>query len=88
LFDPRASFENIVIHGAKPGELQNISIELEGLARGDYRVRWWDTRTGEVINEEPVVASDQPLRLSAPRFARDVAVKIIPTVRENNAHRR
>jgi hypothetical protein len=78
LFDPHASFENTVLHGERPSELTNVSIELKGLVRGNYRVLWWDTRTGEVVNEESVFVSDRPLRVSSPRFTRDVAVKILP----------
>ena len=81
VFDPRASFENVVIRNAKPEKLADVKIELQGLARGGYRVQWWNTQTGEVINEQPVTVSEQPLRLAAPPFTRDVAAKILSVPR-------
>ena len=80
LFDPQAGFENVVIRGAEPRVLPEIQLELRGLAAGNYRVRWWDTRAGKVIKDERAAATDRLLPLTAPRFTRDLAVKIVPAV--------
>jgi hypothetical protein len=78
LFDPQASFESVVIRGAKPDISTGIQLDLQGLDAGAYRAEWWDTRTGKIIKQEPVAATDQGLFLTAPAFARDVAVRIVP----------
>jgi hypothetical protein len=81
LFDPRASFENVVLHGVDPPLLPAVRLTVQGLAARNYRVQWWDTRRGQVVAEQTVTAGDGPLVLSAPPFARDLAVRILPAER-------
>jgi hypothetical protein len=81
LFDPRASFENVVLHGVAPPLLPAVQLTVQELAARDYRVQWWDTRRGQVVAEQTVTAGDGPLVLSAPPFARDLAVRILPAER-------
>ncbi|MBC8868064.1 MAG: hypothetical protein H8E44_01535, partial [Planctomycetes bacterium] len=78
LFDPQASFENIVIRKAKPARVEGAMIELRGLKDGNYRVLWWDTWEGRIVKEDSVASSDGGLRLAVPSFTRDIACKIVP----------
>jgi hypothetical protein len=87
IFDPNASFENVVVHKAKPEKLADIKIEMQGLAGGNYRIEWWNTQTGEVIKEQSVTISERPLRFAAPPFTRDVAAKILPASYQYDPHR-
>jgi len=73
------------VEGGKvqPGPARRgASVNLEGLAEGNYRIEWWDTRTGEVIatDSQPV----RPLRhfgygigLQPPEFQGDIAARVI-----------
>jgi hypothetical protein len=60
----------------------SASVNVAGLPQGNYRIEWWDTRTGEAVgtDAEPV----RPLRhfgygieLHPPAFQGDIAARII-----------
>ncbi len=77
LFDPAASWENIVIRQRQPGIISAQQIEVSGLKPGTYRVRWWDTRSGEVAKQDELRIEDDTLRLVAPSWQRDIACKVV-----------
>jgi hypothetical protein len=45
--------------------------------RANYRVEWWDTRQGRMIEEQSVAANDGALLLQPPPFARDIALRAV-----------
>jgi hypothetical protein len=76
LFNPAASWSNIVIEQHPPSEIQNAKIELSRLPAGDYQVEWFDTRSGRVIRKEQSSVADGNLRLIAPPFSHDLACRV------------
>ena len=52
-------------------------ISVPGLSGGNYRVVWWDTYQGKIIQEsKQSVVENQPLKLDAPAMTTDVAAWI------------
>jgi hypothetical protein len=52
LFDPAASWENVVIRKHQPETMTVSRSTWAACSRASYRVEWWDTRTGEVVQQE------------------------------------
>ena len=46
------------------------------LTDGPMRVEWWDTRKGAVIRSDDVTPDNGALRLTAPSFTRDIALRV------------
>jgi hypothetical protein len=59
-----------------PPALRDISVTVLGLGDGDYRVTWFDTRTGAEIGADAASARGGALVVRAPEFRRDLAAKI------------
>lgn len=78
LFDPEASWESIVTMKREPATLTATCVALKGLAAGDYRVEWFDTRAGRVVASDTVSLSEPVLRLESPSWQRDLACRIVP----------
>jgi len=55
----------------------DASVTIPGLAQGQYRVEYWDTFEGVVVERQNVTADAAGLRLSLPEFRIDIAAKII-----------
>jgi len=77
LFDPQASFENIVIRKATPAKISDATIEIRDLKTGTYRVQWWDTREGKVVKQDTASPTGGVLQLAVPPFTRDIACKVV-----------
>lgn len=67
----------------KPKDLKSVlrsgmtvTLELE-LAKGNYRVEWLDTKTGDIIEGRMWQHSGGSGRLKSPRFDNDIALKIV-----------
>lgn len=45
--------------------------------QANYRVEWWDTRQGTVVEEQTVAARNGALLLRPPRFRRDIALRAV-----------
>ncbi len=56
----------------EPGE-----VRIAGFPAGRYRVEYWNTYKGEIEAVTTAVTAGGPLRLSTPRIATDIAVKIL-----------
>jgi len=78
LYDTNASWAATVLEQRVPAEVTGAQLEINGLPSGPCRARWWDTREGRVIREEVAQAAGGSVRLAAPVFRRDLAVKIGP----------
>jgi hypothetical protein len=46
-------------------------------ASGRYRIEWWHTRSGRVMNRERRDHENGTLRLNSPQFTEDIALKIV-----------
>lgn len=78
LFDPQASWANVVIRKQTPGSVAGVEVTIRDLAAGQYRVQWWDTWEGKSLAESIAAPQDGVLRLAVPTFSRDLAAKIEP----------
>jgi hypothetical protein len=57
-------------------EMANLRVTLPSVPPGECLVEWWNTHTGEVIQDAKVTADGGGLRLSVPRFTGDIAALI------------
>jgi len=78
LFDPQASWDSIVIDRRTPAPHEQTSLDVTGLLPGMYRIEWWDTRTGQVVEQHDLITDDGRLQRTAPTWQRDVAFKVLP----------
>jgi hypothetical protein len=85
LFDPAASWENVVIRKHQPVSRNDDRIDVAGLQPGVYRVQWWNTRSGEVLQQERLVLNQPVLELAVPQWQRDIACKIVPVPADPSA---
>lgn len=61
---------------------KDASLNLAGLAEGNYRIEWWDTKTGEIIGTDaqpvhPLRHFGYGIELKPPEFQGDIAARII-----------
>lgn len=59
-----------------PPALRDITVTVMGLSDGEYRVTWYDTRSGEEIGADAASARGGALVARVPEFRRDLAAKI------------
>jgi hypothetical protein len=78
LFDPLASWDSVVISKRTPAFHNDTQVEISGLQPGRYRIQWWETRTGQVLEQHDVSISEGPLRVRVPPWHRDIAGKLTP----------
>jgi hypothetical protein len=76
LFNREAAWASRGVHGVKPTEIRDATLEWSAPAPGAYRVEWWDTRQGKTIRQQQRSPSGATIRLPVPAFARDIACKI------------
>ncbi len=58
--------------------LENLTVTVPECADGIYRVEYWDTQTGTIIQRNDVRAANDRLILDLPPLRQDVAFKIRP----------
>jgi hypothetical protein len=80
LFDPQAGWDSIVIEHRTPVPHEQTALDVTGLSPGAYRIEWWDTRTGQIIEQLDLTTDDGRLHLAAPVWQRDVALKVVPSI--------
>lgn len=78
LVNRQATWWNLVVEKRQSDPIDSASVALDGLAPGRYAVLWWDTYEGVPLARQTMVAEEGRLRLTAPRFRRDLACKIVP----------
>ncbi|HEY3323475.1 MAG TPA: DUF5060 domain-containing protein [Planctomycetota bacterium] len=76
LNDSRFTWWKVLMDKAEPSEVKDASVTLTGLEAGAYKVQWWDTLSGKIVKEETGNADAGGLKVSAPVFTRDIAVKV------------
>jgi hypothetical protein len=55
-----------------------LSLSIGGLLDGPYRVEFWDTREGKIVETADVEAKNTLIRVALPPLARDMAFKVKP----------
>jgi len=58
---------------------RNITIDVQHLETGEYRVEFWDCQRGIIIKKEPLTINiaGHVARVQVPAFRRDIAVKVV-----------
>ncbi len=74
--NPQATWWNLVVEKRPVESIRNDSISLTGLKDGAYRIQWWDTYTGQVLQEGKNMATGGTLKLPIPEFSKDLACKV------------
>ena len=64
-------------YGRTPGPVRGLQVPLTGLRDGAYRLEWWDTRQGTVLQTTRATCAGGKLLIQAPDFTRDIAVKVM-----------
>ena len=59
-----------------PKPVLDVAVTLDGLANGIYRVRWYDTLSGDMVSEEKVKTTQKRLVVKVAALPRDLAAKI------------
>jgi len=62
--------------GRKPSEFKGLRAAIPPPSPGRWRVEWWDTRTGEIIQHETAEVKENAMNLIVPDFDRDLAAKL------------
>jgi hypothetical protein len=78
LFHRDASWRETVTGGRLPSELSEVAFELREMPDGAYEAEWWDTRSGAAVRTDSVESRNRLVRLRAPAFTRDLALKVKP----------
>ncbi|NLT78101.1 MAG: hypothetical protein GXX98_16400 [Planctomycetes bacterium] len=77
LSDKDATRWNLVVAGQRPQEIAAATLEVEGLAPGEYIVQWWDTHQGVCFETQRVRCERNPLSVSVPVLHSDIVCKIV-----------
>jgi hypothetical protein len=77
LSNRQATWWNIGVDKATPGDIGGATLTLEGLEPGTYRVLWWDTWKGVVVEQQEVGSGAAKIQLKIPSFSRDIACKVV-----------
>jgi len=77
VYNPQATWQAIEVEKQVPKEVRGASLEIGPVAQGEYRVQWWHTREGKVIEEANASSAGGKLRISVPAFTTDVACRIV-----------
>lgn len=77
LFNPEATWWNLVVEKRQPTQIKDAAIEVQGLQPGNYRVEWWHTYEGRIIKQESVSLGGSSLHLTVPPFSHDIGCKIV-----------
>ncbi|MBN1360922.1 MAG: DUF5060 domain-containing protein [Sedimentisphaerales bacterium] len=71
-----AAWWNLVVAGQRPQEIAPATLEVEGLAPGEYIVQWWDTHQGTCFETQRVQCERNRLSVLVPAMRGDIACKI------------
>ena len=58
---------------------RDITIDVQGLETGEYRIEFWDCRQGIITKQEPLTIkiAGHVSRVQVPAFRRDIAIKVV-----------
>lgn len=77
LSNKEAAWWNIVVAGQPPQTITAATLEIEGLAPGEYTVEWWDTRQGAAVESHRARCEQNQLSVTVPMVRSDIACKIV-----------
>jgi len=72
-----ATWWNIVVASNAPQEVEDATLEIQGLAPGEYAVEWWDTGRGICVETHRVRHNQSQLSVAVPPVRSDIACKIV-----------
>jgi len=78
LISAEATWADHLDPDARPSTLRGLNVQVKDLAPGVYRVQWWDTNQGQVVQEAQAQVISGVLELAVPQFKCDIACKILP----------
>ena len=76
LWNKEATWWNVIAEKKQPEPIQAGTVRIDELAPGSYALEWWDTHAGKILAVDQGTADENGLRISVPRFDRDIACKI------------
>jgi len=76
-FHREAAWKHVVTAGRTPSVVTGARLELAPWAGRSARIRWWDTRSGQVTSEASAVVIEGKLVIGVPDFDRDVACQVV-----------
>ncbi|MCX7046764.1 MAG: hypothetical protein NTX50_14920 [Candidatus Sumerlaeota bacterium] len=76
LLNPQATWADHLDPNAKPSDVSGLTLQVTGLQPGAYKIQWWDTQDGKIIQETNAISTAGVLKTAAPVFNRDIACKI------------
>ena len=59
-----------------PASVKGITLKLNNMAPGKFRVEFWDTVAGKPVSQLSIPSKDGALTAGVPAFARDIAFKV------------
>jgi hypothetical protein len=65
--------------GVEPASFDGVTLSVPVERAGPMRAEWWDTRKGAVVRSDDVEAAGGVVRLTAPSFTRDIALRVVPS---------
>lgn len=76
VFDPAGAWEHRVLEGNEPPSQGQVRVTLGSRREGRWQAEWIDTRSGEALAVETVVAGPGGVGLAVPSFRGDVACRL------------
>jgi hypothetical protein len=77
LHDVKSNWKNDQA-GIKPQELADVEVAVPAGSNQKLLIEWWDTRSGEIVRRDTASAENGVVKLLAPPFARDIALRATP----------
>jgi hypothetical protein len=71
--DKRNTWQNVYENGWNPVPMEGVSFQLSGLVDGTYKLKWWDTESGEKTDGGEMKVEKGNLALKVPAFTGDIA---------------
>jgi len=76
LSNRQSTWWKIAVEKTEPTTVAGATLAVEGLPPGAYRVQWWDTWKGVVVEQQEVGSGAAAVQLKIPSFSRDIACKV------------
>jgi len=76
LASKEATWWTLVVENRQPKAVAGAALTVLGLRPGRYRVRWWNTQTGQTTKTQEHTADREGLNVPIPAFHHDIACKI------------
>jgi hypothetical protein len=75
--NPQAAWWNWVVDKIKPAVVKQETFTVDQLTPGAYRIEWWDTQAGKILEERTIESAGARVQIAIPDFERDIALKLI-----------